>query len=78
MTSKTITSTQAQNNFGQILQEVVQRNTRFIIKRHDVAQAVLISLTDMESLLTEGAHQGPMVDMLREVSPKYLIGEELD
>ena len=50
-TSKTIASTEIQNNFGLILNDVIQNSTRYIVKRHNQPQAILLSLADFERLL---------------------------
>ena len=42
MRTKTIASTAAQNNFGQILDDVSQHNTRYIIKRRNSSQAIIL------------------------------------
>ena len=51
MNTRTITSTEAQNNFGQIIDAVVQSRTRFIIKRRNVSQAIMMSLSDFSQLI---------------------------
>ena len=56
MTTKTVSSTTAQNNFGRILDDVVQNEARYVIKRRSSSQAILLSLADFESLLV--AHEG--------------------
>ncbi len=53
MPTRTITSTEAQNNFGQIIDAVVQEHTRYIIKRRNVPQAIMMSLSDFRQLLSD-------------------------
>lgn len=77
-TSKTIASTEAQNNFGLILNDVIQNNTRYIIKRHSLPQAIFLSLTDFEQLLTNQKEQDKMVHMVRDLTPVYKIGETIE
>lgn len=79
MTTKTVSSTTAQNNFGRILDDVVQNEARYVIKRRSSSQAILLSLADFESLLI--AHEGErqqIGNMIRELSPVYDLGEPLD
>jgi PHD/YefM family antitoxin component YafN of YafNO toxin-antitoxin module len=77
-TSKTIASTEVQNNFGLILTDVVQNNTRYIVKRHNLPQAIILSLTDFEQLLTNLKEQGKMAQMVRELAPSYKFGEAIE
>lgn len=78
MTTKSISSTQAQNNFGQVLDEVTHYHTRYIIERRGVPQAVLLSLDDFVRVLgTEGERQ-QMNMILRELRPEYRLGQVLD
>ena len=76
-TTKAIASTEAQNNFGQILNDVIQNHTRYIIKRHNSPQAIILSLADLEQLLTSQTEQRRMVNVVRELSPVYKLGEEI-
>ena len=77
MKTKAIASTEAQNNFGRILNDVVQNNTRYVIKRHDLPQAIILSLTDFEQLLTNQDEQRKMVNMVHELTPVYSLGEDI-
>lgn len=75
MKTKTIASTEAQNNFGRILNDVIQNNTRYVIKRRNLPQAIVLSLTDFEQLLTNHVEQDKMVNIVRELTPVYSLGE---
>jgi PHD/YefM family antitoxin component YafN of YafNO toxin-antitoxin module len=77
MTTKAIASTDMQNNFGQILSEVIQNNTRYIIKRRNLPQAIMLSLTDFEQLLADQSEQRKMANMVRDLAPVYSLGEEI-
>lgn len=77
-TSRTIASTEVQNKFGLILTDVVQNNTRYIVKRHNLPQAIILSLTDFEQLLTNQKEQGKMAQMVRELAPAYKFGEAIE
>jgi len=74
--TKTIPSTEAQNNFGRILDDVIQNGTRYVIKRRDTPQAVLLSLSDLERLLTANEIERKEIgNVIRELSPVYNLGE---
>lgn len=75
MKTKTIASTEAQNNFGRILNDVIQNNTRYVIKRHRSPQAIILSLADLERLLTNQGEQNKMVNIVRDLTPVYSLGE---
>ncbi len=75
MKTKTIASTKAQNNFGRILNDVIQNNTRYVIKRRNLPQAIILSLNDFEELLTNHNEQNKMVNIIRELTPVYSLGE---
>ena len=77
MKTKTIASTDVQNNFGRILNDVIQNDTRYVIKRHNSPQAIILSLTDFERLLTNQNEQDKMVNIVRELSPVYSLGETI-
>jgi len=79
MPTKTISSTAAQNNFGRILDDVIQNSSRYIIKRRDLPQAILLSLSDFEKLLTSNDRERLAVErLLREIGPVYQLGETVD
>lgn len=76
VTTKTIPSTEAQNNFGRILDDVIQNGTRYVIKRRDTPQAILLSLSDLERLLTANEIERKEIrNVIRELSPVYNLGE---
>ncbi|RLT38485.1 MAG: type II toxin-antitoxin system Phd/YefM family antitoxin [Chloroflexi bacterium] len=79
MTTKMIASTEAQNNFGRILDDVVQNDARYIIKRRHASQAILLSLSDFEALLaaSENTRQ-EFGQLVREQTPHYDLGRELE
>lgn len=72
--TKVIASTEAQNNFGQILSDVTQNNTRYVIKRHDFAQAIILSLADFAYLSANQSEQNKLATMVREIAPAYTLG----
>jgi len=79
MTTKAIASTAAQNNFGRILDDVVQNDVRYIIKRRHTSQAILLSLSDFEALLaaSESTRQ-ELGRLVREQTPQYDLGRPLE
>jgi len=77
MLAKTVASTQAQNNFGQILDDVTQNDTRYIIKRHHKAQAIILSLSDFEQILNNISEQQTIKGIIQELKPVYNVGETI-
>lgn len=78
MTTRMIASTKIQNNFGQVLDDVIQNDTRYIIKRRGVSQAIILSLSDLEQLLINEHERGKMENMVRDLRPVYNLGETVD
>lgn len=77
MTTKTIASTDAQNNFGRILDDVIQNDTRYIIKRRNTSQVIILSLHDFERLLNDEPERIAVSHIIRELSPIYNLGETI-
>lgn len=75
METKTIASTEAQNNFGRILNDVIQNHTRYVIKRHHTPQAIVLSLSDFEQILNDLPEQNKMTNIIRDLMPVYNLGE---
>ena len=78
MNTRMITSTEAQNNFGQIIDTVVQEHTRYIIKRRNVSQAIIMSLSDFRQLLSDASERKKMDSVIRELTPVYDLGETVN
>ena len=79
MTTKTIPSTEAQNNFGRILDDVVQNGVRYIIKRRNTSQAILLSLQDLERLLSANESERQEIGaLIRALSPVYNFGKTVE
>ena len=77
--TKTIASTEAQNNFGRILDDVVQNDARYIIKRRHASQAILLSLSDFEALLASSQNtREEFRRLVREQTPLYDLGRSLE
>lgn len=77
MATKSISSTEAQNNFGQVLNDVAQNRTRYVVQRHGVPQAVILSFDDFSHVLDSKAERQEMHAILREVRPEYRLGRVL-
>lgn len=73
--TKTIPSTDAQNNFGQILNDIVQNNTRYVIKRRTIPLAIVLSLSDFEKILADQDERKKMAHMVQELGHVYTLGE---
>jgi prevent-host-death family protein len=79
MTTRVVSSTEAQNNFGRILDDVVQNDVRYIIKRRSASQVIVLSLVDFEQLLAANESERHEISrVIRELSPVYDLGEALD
>lgn len=76
MITKMIPSTEAQNNFGSILDDVTQNDTRYVIKRRNAPQAILLSLSDLQRILTANEIERREIEtVIEELSPVYNLGE---
>jgi PHD/YefM family antitoxin component YafN of YafNO toxin-antitoxin module len=79
MSTKVIASTEAQNNFGRILDDVVSNGTRYIVRRRNTSQAIILSLTDFESILQATEPERKKLErIIREISPVYSLGETVE
>lgn len=78
MKTRLIASTEAQNNFGRMLDDAVQNGTRYVIRRRNTSQAILLSIADLENLLSgDEAERLKLEKIIREVSPSYSFGESV-
>ena len=78
MKTRLIASTEAQNNFGRMLDDAVQNGTRYVIRRRNASQAILLSIADLENLLSgDEAERMKLEKIIREVSPNYAFGESV-
>jgi prevent-host-death family protein len=73
MNVKTISSTEAQNNFGQLLDDVAENNVRYLIQRFGKIKAAVIPLEDFRRLI---ARHNEAIQLLREISPEYTLGQQ--
>ena len=56
----------------------MQNNNRYIIKRHGVPQAILLSINDLEELMISAEKRKEVKRVVRDVKPKYDIGEVIE
>jgi prevent-host-death family protein len=78
MATKLIASTEAQNNFGRILDDVVQNGTRYVVQRRNTSQAIILSITEFESILAaDHSARQKLGKLLRDLSPGYSLGESV-
>jgi len=79
MTTKLISSTEAQNNFGRVLDDVVQYGTRYIIRRRNSSQAIILNIADFERILAASdIDRNKLEKLIRELSPNYAMGQSLE
>ncbi len=79
MKTKLIASTAAQNNFGRVLDDVVQNSTRYVIQRRNSSQAIILSISDFENILSaKDSERSKLEKLIRELSPVYIIGESVE
>ena len=59
--------------------DVVQNGTRYIIRRRNTSQAILLSIADFESLLSgDETERHKLEKVVRELSPSYTFGESIE
>ncbi len=76
MKTKRIASTDAQNNFGRVLDDVVQNNTRYIVQRRNIPQVIIISVGDLERILSgDERERKRLKKIIQESRPTYSIGD---
>ncbi len=79
MKTKVISSTEAQNNFGRILDDVVQYGTRYVIQRRSSSQAIILGIADFERILAASdIDRGKIEKLVKELSPSYSIGQSIE
>ncbi len=78
MKTKLVASTEAQNNFGRVLDDVVQNGTRYVVRRRNSSQAIILSIADFEGILSANETERKKLEkIIRELSPVYSIGESI-
>lgn len=74
MAIKSVSSTQAQNNFGQVLDDVTQNHTRYIVERHGSPKAIILSFDAFSQILADATERKEMVAIVKELRPSYGVG----
>jgi PHD/YefM family antitoxin component YafN of YafNO toxin-antitoxin module len=77
MITKSISSTQAQNNFGRVLDDINHNQVRYIVERRGIPQIIMLSLDDFASVLASQSERQSMSQMIAEVRPEYRLGQVL-
>lgn len=72
---KSVSSTQAQNNFGQVLDDVTLNHTRYIVERRGTPNAVILSFDDFAKILNDAKERQEMGSIIRELQPEYGVGQ---
>lgn len=72
---KSVSSTQAQNNFGQVLDDVTQNHTRYIVERRGSPKAVILSFDDFAKVLNDAKERQEMGSIIKELQPEYGVGQ---
>ncbi len=75
MITKSIASTQAQNNFGQVLDDITHNHTRYIVERRGTPQAVILSFEDFSRVLNDVKERQQIDSIIRELRPEYGLGQ---
>ena len=75
MATKSINSTEAQNNFGRVLDDVTHHHTRYIVKRRGIPQVIILSFDDFSHVLDDEQERQQMNSVLKELRPKYRLGQ---
>jgi prevent-host-death family protein len=71
---KSVSSTQIQNNFGQVLDDITQNHTRYIVERRGSPKAVILSFDDFERVLGDAKERQEMGSIIKELRPEYGLG----
>ncbi len=80
MLAKKISSTQAQNNFGRLLDDVNHSRALYIIERRRIPQAIVINLDDFLHLLSEQSESERQYvsEIIAKIRPKVSPGQILE
>jgi prevent-host-death family protein len=78
MATKSISSTEAQNKFGQVMNDVTQNQTRYIVERRGNPQAVILSFDDFTRILNDDLERKNIYAILKEIRPLYELGRVID
>ena len=76
--TKRISSTEAQNKFGQVMDDVTQNQTQYIVERRGTPQAVILSFDAFSRILNDEGERQHINAILKEVRPTYELGRIVD
>ena len=74
MTTKSVSSTKAQNNFGRVLDDVTHNHTRYIVERRGTPQVIILSFDDFAHILSDEKERQQMDTVLKDLRPEYQLG----
>jgi len=74
MSVRTVSSTEAQNNFGRVLDDVIRTRARYVVTRRGLPQAIVLSFDDFKHMLLDDNERTRMGAVLSEMQPEYSIG----
>jgi len=75
MATRSISSTEAQNNFGRVIDDITRNHTRYIVERRGIPQVIILSFDDFAYILGDEQERQKMDIVLRELRPEYHLGE---
>jgi len=78
MATKSISSTNAQNNFGRVLDDIARNRTRYVVERRGLPQAVILGIDDLADVLGNEHECSQMHTVLKELRPEYGLGQLLE
>jgi len=78
LATKSISSTAAQNNFGQVLDDVTRNRTRYVVERRGIPQAIVLSFDDFAQVLGDENERKRIGAILKEIRPEYHLGQVVD
>ena len=78
MATKSISSTNAQNNFGRVLDDITHNHSRYIIERRGIPHAIVLSFDDFANLLSDKTERQQIETIIKEMRPEYHLGQILD
>ena len=78
MATKSISSTEAQNNFGRVLDDVTHNHARYIVERRGISQAIVISVEDFANVLNDERERRQMASLIKERKPEYSLGQVVE
>lgn len=70
---KRASSTEAKNNFGQVLDDVLNHNL-FIVERHGTAKAIIMSLDDFTQILDDANECRKISAIIKKMRPHSVVG----